>query len=134
MKALSELKIQSPLKEAGLKKEDIRELSQSMNLPSWDKPAFACLASRFPYGVEITKKKLNQVEEAESYLQSFDIRQFRVRYHNDIARIEVSKEDFPTILKNSNEIISKFKEIGFKYIALDIEGYRTGSLNEVLDK
>lgn len=132
MTALEEFGVVSPLKDAGLTKQEIKELSRSMNLDTWDKPAFACLASRFPYGIEITKPRLEQVEKAESYLYSLGIKQFRVRYHNEIARIEVSKNDFQLIIKHSDEIVKKFKELGFKYITLDIEGYRTGSLNEAL--
>lgn len=134
IKALEEFGVVSPLKEAGLTKKEIKELSRKMNLDTWDKSPFACLASRFPYGVEITKSKLEQVEKAESFLHALDIKQFRVRYHNEIARIEVSKNDFQHILKNSDEVVKKFKELGFKYITLDIEGYRIGSLNEVLKK
>ncbi len=134
MKAIKELDVISPLKDAGLSKEEIKEISYDMHLDTWDKPAFACLASRFPYGIEITKSRLDQVEKAESFLYSLDIKQFRVRYHNDIARIEVEKNDFPLILKHSDEIIEKLKKIGFKYVTLDIEGYRTGSLNEVFHK
>ena len=133
VKALKELGVVSPLKDVGLTKQEIKELSQSMDLDTWDKPAFACLASRFPYGVEITKARLEQVEKAESFLQSLGIKQFRVRYHNVIARIEVSKNDFQHILTHSDKIVKKFKELGFKYITLDIEGYRTGSMNEVLN-
>ena len=134
IKALKELGIVSPLKDVGLTKKEIRELSQEMNLDTWDKPAFACLASRFPYGTEITKSKLEMVERAECFIQDFGVRQFRVRYHNEIARIEVSKNDFQIILAHSDEIAKKFKEFGFNYITLDIEGYRTGSLNEVFKK
>jgi uncharacterized protein len=132
MKALKELDIISPLKEVGLTKKEIKELSQKMNLETKNKPAFACLASRFPYGTEITKSKLEQVEKAEYFLHSLGIEQFRVRYHNEIARIEVDKKDFQLILNHSKKIIKRFKELGFKYITLDIEGYRTGSLNEGL--
>jgi len=134
IKALNELGIVSPLKDVGLTKKEIRELSQEMNLGTWDKPEFACLASRFPYGTEITKSKLEMVEKAESFIQDFGVRQFRVRFHNEIARIEVSKNDFQIIFDHSDEIVKKFKELGFKYVTLDIEGYRTGSLNEVLTK
>lgn len=134
MKALEELDVVSPLKEVGFTKREIKELSKTMNLESWDKPAFACLASRFPYGTEITQSRLEQVEKAESFLHLLGVKQFRVRYHNEVARIEVSKDDFQVILNNSDEIIKKFKELGFKYITLDIEGYRTGSMNEVLKK
>jgi uncharacterized protein len=134
MKAQRELDVVSPLKDVGLTKQEIKELSQTMNLETWDKPAFACLASRFPYGTEITKSRLEQVEKAESFLYALDVKQFRVRYHNEVARIEVSKDDFQVILNNSDKIVNKFKELGFKYVTLDIEGYRTGSMNEVLQK
>lgn len=132
MKAIKEFGVVSPLKDVGLTKQEIKELSRKMQLATWDKPAFACLASRFPYGVKITKSRLGQVEKAESFLHSLGTKQFRVRYHTEIARIEVSKNDFQFILAHSDEITKKFKELGFKYITLDIEGYRTGSLNEVL--
>ena len=131
-KAMNELGVVSPLRDVGLTKKEIRELSQEMNLDTWDKPAFACLASRFPYGVKITKSRLEQVEKAESFLHSLRVKQFRVRYHNEIAKIEVLKDDFQTILNHSDEIIKRFKELGFKYVTLDIEGYRMGSMNEVL--
>lgn len=134
MKALEELGVLSPLRDVGFTKHEIKELSKDMQLDTWDKPAFACLASRFPYGVKITKSKLMQVEKAESFLFSLDIKQLRVRYHEDIARIEVLQDDFQTILKHAEEITKYFKEIGFKYITLDMEGYRTGSLNEVLER
>lgn len=132
MKALGELGVVSPLRDVGFTKQEIKELSKDMQLDTWDKPAFACLASRFPYGVKITKSKLMQVEKAESFLFSLGIKQFRVRYHDETARIEVFKNDFQKILNHSEEITKYFKEIGFKYITLDMEGYRTGSLNEGL--
>jgi len=132
MKALKELCIVSPLIDVCLNKKEIRELSREMGLNTWDKPAFACLASRFPYGVEITRSKLEQVEKAESFLYNLGIKQFRVRYHNELARIEVLKDEFQTIFEHSNEIVKRFKELGFKYVTLDIEGYRKGSMNEVL--
>ncbi len=132
MKALEELGVVSPLRDVGFTKQEIKELSKDMQLDTWDKPAFACLASRFPYGVKITKSKLMQVEKAESFLFSLGIKQFRVRYHDETARIEVFKNDFQKVLNHSEEITKYFKEIGFKYITLDMEGYRTGSLNEGL--
>jgi len=132
-KAIRELGVVSPLKDVNLSKVEIRQLSKDMNLETWDKPAFACLASRFPYGTQITKERLGMVEKAEDFIQSLDVKQFRVRYHNEIARIEVSKNDFQKIIHHSDEISNKFKEIGFKYVTLDIQGYRMGSLNEVLD-
>jgi len=130
MKAIKELKVVSPLRDADLSKQEIKKLSKNMQLDTWDKPAFACLASRFPYGVKITKSKLEQVEKAESFLFSLDIKQYRVRYHGETARIEVLKNDFQKIFDHSDEIVNYFKKLGFKYTALDIEGYRTGSLNE----
>ena len=131
-KALRELSIVSPLRDVGLTKDEIRSFSKEIGLDTWDKPAFACLASRFPYGIEITKPRLEQVEKAELYLRSLGFKQFRVRYHVEIARIEVSKNDFQQILAHSDDIVKKFRELGFNYVTLDIEGYRTGSLNEVL--
>jgi pyridinium-3,5-biscarboxylic acid mononucleotide sulfurtransferase len=133
-KARKELGVVSPLKDVGLTKQEIRELSHFFHLSTAEKPAFACLASRFPYGTKITKKRLKQVEAAEEYLFSLGITQCRVRYHTDIARIEVSPDDFHRILTHTKQIINTFKKIGFPYVALDLEGYRTGSLNEVLKK
>jgi len=130
-KAIKELGVISPLKDAGLTKQEIRDLSKEMDLGSWDKPAFACLASRFPYGTKITKKRLEMVEKAEEHLQNMGVKQYRVRFHDDIARIEVLKKDFKIITNNSDKIAKRFKELGFKYVTLDIQGYRTGSLNEV---
>ena len=132
MKALRELNIISPLKDVKLTKEDIRNLSKLMNLDTWDKPACACLASRFPYGIRITKERLDRVEKAEAVIRNLGIRQLRVRYHNEIARIEVNKKDMQLLLEHSDSIVKKFKELGFIYVTLDMEGYRTGSLNEVL--
>jgi uncharacterized protein len=132
--ARDELGIRSPLKEVGLTKQEIRVLSRSMNLESAEKPPFACLASRFPYGMKITKQRLKQVEAAEDYLCSLGIAQSRVRYHDHIARIEVGAEDFQIILSKARQIIKRFKTLGFTYITLDLEGYRTGSLNEVLPR
>jgi uncharacterized protein len=131
-RAIKELGIRSPLKEAGLIKKEIRYLSKEMNLDTWDKPALACLASRFPYGTKITKKRLRQIELAEKFLSKLGFLQIRVRHHDMIARIEVTKEDFNKILKQKEKIVNYFKKLGFTYITMDIEGYRTGSLNEVL--
>lgn len=133
IKALEELGIISPLKDVKLTKKEIRALSKEMNLKSWNKPAFACLASRIPYGIEITEKILKMIEKAEEILKKLDIKQVRVRYHNEIARIEINKNDIPLLLKQSDEINAELKKLGFIYITLDLEGYRTGSLNEVLD-
>jgi uncharacterized protein len=131
-KAIKELGVKSPLYDVGLTKDEIRKFSKDMGLVTWNKPAFACLASRFPYGTKITKGKLKMVEKAELFLNSIGVKQFRVRYHSKIARIEVTKDDFQKIILHSGEIINEFKNLGFKYITLDIEGYRTGSMNEVL--
>ncbi|MEA1912738.1 MAG: ATP-dependent sacrificial sulfur transferase LarE [candidate division WOR-3 bacterium] len=134
LKAAGELGIKSPLNEAGMKKKDIRKFSRKIGLETWNKPSFACLASRFPYGIEITRDRLRRVEKAERILISMGFNQLRVRYHVDIARIEVPEQEFLKILKKREEIIQNFKELGYNYITLDIEGYRSGSLNEVLGR
>lgn len=134
LQASKELNVRSPLKEAGLAKKDIREVSKMLKLPNWNKPAYACLSSRFPYGQSITEEKLNMVSEAEKYLRGLGLVQFRVRHHETIARIEVLPEEIH-ILTNSparEELAARFKEIGFTYVTLDLEGYRSGSMNEVL--
>ena len=134
MKALKELKIKSPLIDLKIGKDEIRALSNQLNLKSWDIPSSACLASRFPYGTKITKKRLNQIEKAEEFLHSLKIKQVRVRYYNETAKIEVLRNDFQKIIKNSNNIVNYFKCLGFTYTVLDLKGYRSGSLNEVLKK
>jgi uncharacterized protein len=134
MKALKELKVKSPLIDAKISKDEIRKLSKKLKLKSWDKPSFACLASRFPYGIIITKQRLNQIEKAEEFLHSLNIKQVRVRYYNETAKIEVLKQDFQKIIKNSAKIVNYFKELGFTYTTLDLKGYRTGSLNEAIKK
>lgn len=132
--AAKELEVCSPLKESGLRKTDIREISKYLNLSNWDKPSYACMSSRFPYGQSITEEKLILVAAAENYLRSIDLKQFRVRHHDTIARIEVLPEDIPALLQNGKrkELVRKFKEIGYKYVTIDMEGYRSGSMNEVL--
>lgn len=134
MQAARELEVVSPLKESQLTKTDIRELSKSLGLPTWDKPSFACLSSRFPYGKKITMPKLKMVDEAEQFLLDMGIRQVRVRHHGEIARIEVSPEERVKFfdIEVMDRIGEKFKKIGFAYVTLDILGYRTGSMNEVL--
>jgi uncharacterized protein len=136
MRAVAELGVKSPLKEAGLGKEDIRELSRRMGLPTWNKPSFACLSSRFPYGTRITKRRLKMVETAEEKIRDLGFLQVRVRYHNEIARIEVGTEDMDKFLNPElrREINRALKEAGFKYVTLDLQGYRTGSMNEVLSE
>lgn len=136
LKAAKEFGIRSPLKEVGLTKMDVREVSRLLGLSTWNKPAFACMSSRIPYGQNITIDKLTMVIEAESFLRNSGMNNLRVRHHGTIARIEVSVEDMPDltdkILRDS--IVNRFKEIGFNYITLDLEGLRSGSMNEVLTK
>lgn len=134
MLALKELGILSPLKTAGMTKEDIRILSREMNLPTWDKPAYACLASRFPYGQEITKEKLGMIDQAEQFLLDRGFRQVRVRCHDDVARIEVPAEDRARLLEEplASDVYKAFKSYGFAYVSLDLLGYRMGSMNETL--
>jgi len=132
MTAASEFAIRSPLKEAMFTKEDIRRLSKEMNLPTWDKPPYPCLSTRFPYGTRITREKLARVELAEEFLAGFGIKQLRVRVHGDIARIEVPREDMHIFLDEdvSKEIVERFKSLGYTYITFDLQGYRMGSMNE----
>lgn len=134
--AAEEAHIQSPLRDAGFGKKDIRALSRELGLPTWEKPAMACLSSRIPYGQPVTPEKLSMIERAEDFLISRGFRQVRVRHHGDIARVELPKEDIAKFFEGDlpGRVQSRFKEIGFKYVAVDIEGYRTGSLNETLPK
>lgn len=132
LKALQELGILSPLKEAKLTKAEIRFLSKKMHLQTWNKPAFACLSSRFPYGTTISKEALHRIDACEDFLVQKLKGPVRIRFYDSLARIEVSPEMFPLILKQRTAIIKHFKKQGFDYITLDIEGYRTGSMNEVL--
>ena len=128
-KAIAELKIKSPLQAAELYKAEIRELSREMNLPTWNKPSMACLASRFVYGETLTAQKLATVETAEEFLLSAGFNQMRVRVHGNLARIEVLPENFSKLLSLRKEISSRLKALGFDYVTLDLQGYRTGSLN-----
>jgi uncharacterized protein len=134
MKAAGELHVESPLKAAGLGKDDIRLLSKEMGLPTWNKPAFACLASRFPYGQKITREKLAMVDKAEQFLLDLGFRQVRVRHHGDLARIEVGPEERGRFFTEGlmEKVYGELKKIGFTYVTLDMKGYRTGSMNEVL--
>lgn len=134
MKAIKELGILSPLKKVGLLKEEIRFLSKELDLPTWDKPAYACLASRFVYGEVITKEKLFMVEKAEQLLYELGFRQFRVRVHGMMARIEILPQEFEKLIEETvrQKIVDAFKEYGFTYVSLDLIGYRTGSMNETI--
>ena len=134
MRAIRELGVLSPLLDAGLSKSDIRALSRELDLPTWDKPSFACLASRFVYGEAITDERLARVDRAEQLLLDLGFRQFRVRIHGDLARIEILPADFGRIMEADcrEKVYSALKAYGFSYVTLDLAGYRTGSMNEVL--
>jgi pyridinium-3,5-biscarboxylic acid mononucleotide sulfurtransferase len=132
--AAIEAGVRSPLDEAGLTKDDIRQLSQCMKLPTWDKPSYACLISRFPYGVFLTSEKLSKVAIAEDFLREMGLRTVRVRYHDDVARLELGEEEYDRVARELRQkVVSRVKEAGFAYVALDLQGYRTGAMNEVLD-
>jgi len=132
--AIKELGIRSPLKEVGFTKLEVRELSKALGLPTWDKPSFACLASRFPYGEEITAKALEMVAESEDFLFGLGFKQVRVRHYGNLARIEILKDEMKHLMKGSlrDEVVSHLKGVGYKYVTLDLQGFRSGSMNEVL--
>lgn len=134
--AVKELAVRSPLLEAGLGKEDIRTLSRDLGLRTWDKQAFACLSSRFPYGTKITAERLRQIDQCETYLREKDFKNYRVRYHAEIARIEVAQEELEKLLDSHlrTELVDHFKQAGFTFVTLDLQGYRTGSMNATLPK
>ena len=127
-----EMEIRSPLIEAGLAKDEIRSLSRLQGLPTWDQPASACLSSRIPYGLAVTEEKLRMIERGEEVLRSLGFRQSRVRHHGDIARIEIARDELGKALSMEmfNRLASEFKAIGFRFVTLDVEGYRSGALNE----
>lgn len=133
-KALEEMDIKSPLLEAGLTKAEIRTASKSLGLPTWNRQPLACLASRFPYGTTITPDKLRQVEVCETFLRAEGFTTFRVRYHDDIARIEVDSNDVRRLVESPlrESLVAHFKSAGFTYVALDLDGFRSGSMNESL--
>ena len=133
-KAKKELGVRSPLEEAGFTKAEIRALSKKWGLLTWDKPAQACLASRIPYGSPISQLVLERIERAEGVLRGLKFRQARVRHYNGLCRIEVPKRDIAGLIKKRQGLIDKFKKLGYNYITLDLEGYRPGSLNEVIKK
>ena len=137
MQATKKLGVRSPLMEAGLTKDDIRVLSREADLPTWNKPAFPCLSSRFPYGVQITEEGLAMVDAAERYLESLGLEgAIRVRHHKVMARIEVEPGNFSRLVSPEvyPGLVAKFKAIGYKYVTLDLQGFRSGSLNEVVLK
>ncbi len=129
-----ELSVRSPLIEAGLTKNDVRALSRARGLPTWDQPASACLASRIPYGSEVTEEKLRMIDRGEDVLRGLGFRQSRVRHHGDVVRIEIAREEMERALNMDmfDRLASEFKAIGFRFVTLDVEGYRTGALNEAL--
>jgi len=130
--AARERGVRSPLLEAGLTKEEIRQLARSAGLPNWDKPAAACLASRVPYGTLITIPMLSQIEQAELALRKLGLRQLRVRHHDQVARIEVEEADFPMLMQHRQTIVAALKAVGYSYVTLDLAGFRSGSMNEVI--
>jgi uncharacterized protein len=132
--AIQELGIKSPLKEALFTKIEVRELSKELGLPTWDKPSFACLASRFPYGEEITEQRLRMVDEAEDFLFGLGFKQVRVRHYGSLARVEILNEEMSRLMNGSlrEKVVSRLREIGYRYITLDLQGFRSGSMNEVL--
>lgn len=134
MRASEELGVRSPLKEAGLTKADIRALSKEMGLPTWDKPASPCFATRFPYGTSLTEAELTRLKKAEALLEELGIRELRVRVHGDLARIEVARDIMTMLIDKevAEEISRRFREFGFQYTTLDILGFRSGSMNETL--
>lgn len=132
--AATEHGVRSPLVEAGLTKEEIRQLSRSRGLPTWDKPAMACLASRIPYGTPVTVEALGQIEAAEAGLRALGFRQLRVRHHGDLARIEVEPADMPLLLDAARreEAVRRVRQAGFTFVTLDLAGFRSGSMNEAV--
>ena len=136
LKAAKEWGIRHPLVEAEMTKDDIRRYSRALDLPTWNKPSSPCLSSRFPYGTEINLERLRKIGACEVYLKELHFREFRVRYHGDLARIELSAQEIARFFDEATRqaVVRKFKEIGFNYVSLDLQGYRTGSMNEALAK
>jgi uncharacterized protein len=130
----SEMGVRSPLIEAGINKAEVRTLSRIAGLPTWDLPASACLSSRIPYGLAVTVEKLKMIDQGEDVLRSFGFRQSRVRHHGEVARIEIARDELEKVLTLDmfDRIAERFKALGFRFVTLDLEGYRTGALNEVL--
>jgi uncharacterized protein len=133
--AVQELGIRSPLREAQFRKEDVRQLSKMLGLTTWDKPSFACLASRFPYGDEITEEGLKMVDQAENFLFGLGFKQVRVRHYQNLARIEIYPEEMARLMNGSlrEKVVRELRRIGYQYVTLDLQGFRSGSMNEVLE-
>lgn len=132
MKAVAERNVRSPLREAGIRKEQVRQLARQLGLPNHDKPGSPCLSSRVPYGSEITREKLEQIAHAERYLRGIGLREFRCRHHGDIARIEADPAQFQLLLDNRQRIVTQFRSLGFKWVSIDLAGFKSGSLNDLL--
>ena len=134
LKAADEWGVRHPLVEAEMTKDEIRRYSRELSLPTWDKPSSPCLSSRFPYGTEINLERLKKVGNCEVFMKQLGFREFRVRYHGDLARIEVSQNEIDRLFDKSirEAIVKRFKEVGFKFVSLDLQGFRSGSLNEAL--
>lgn len=130
--AKNELKVRSPLQEAGFTKEDIRIFSRKLGLKTWDKPSLACLASRIPYGNKISSPVLTKINKAEEFLRKAGFKQVRLRHYDGLCRIEVSKNEIPLVAERRNQVVGKLKKMGYNYITLDLEGYRSGSMNEAI--
>jgi uncharacterized protein len=134
LKAANEWGVRHPLVEAKMTKEDIRRYSRALDLPTWDKPSSPCLSSRFPYGTSINLERLKQVGSCELFLKQLHFREFRVRYHGDLARIEVAQNEIDRLFEKATRdaVVKRFKDLGFRYVSLDLQGFRSGSLNEGL--
>jgi len=134
LKAAQQWGLRHPLVEAEMTKEEIRGFSRQLTLPTWDKPSSPCLSSRFPYGTEINLERLQKIAACELFLKELRFREFRVRFHGDLARIEVAADELERLFEKSvrDAVVQKFKEVGFNYVSLDLQGYRTGSMNEAL--
>lgn len=130
-RAAAEFQVRSPLMEAGMGKAEIRALAQRLGLPNWNKPSYACLSSRIAYGEQVTAEKLRALDEAERFIRGLGLRQFRVRHHDTIARLEVLPEDIVAVVEQREAIIAKLKSLGWVYVTLDLQGFRSGSMNEV---
>ncbi len=133
LQAANEHAVRAPLQEAGLTKADVRAISKLLDVPTWDKPAMACLSSRVPYGEEITREKLSQIDRAEQFIRDLGYRQLRVRHHGQVARIELPTEALlPFVQQHAEAVTAHFKSLGFLYVTLDLQGFRSGSMNEAL--
>ncbi|HWQ13375.1 MAG TPA: ATP-dependent sacrificial sulfur transferase LarE [Roseiflexaceae bacterium] len=129
-RAAHEFHVRSPLIEAGIGKAEIRELARRLGLPNWNKPSYACLSSRIAYGEQVTAQKLRVLDEAERFIRTLGLRQFRVRHHDTIARLEVLPEDITAVVEHREAIVTRLKELGYVYVTLDLQGFRSGSMNE----